>query len=106
HSSHLISLSTTTHVNTIKYNQNISQHSMSHGYIPKTIKTLCSCTSCAALCFNPSIRLSTMTARQSNMFIGKNNRHYADYVKTTRAERLEMIRFEDSLQNLLLFSRK
>ncbi|CAH8495237.1 unnamed protein product [Schistosoma turkestanicum] len=78
---------------------------MSHGYIPKTIKTLCSCTSCAALCFNPSIRLSTINKRQSNMFTGKNNHHYADYEKTTRAERLEMIRFEDSLQNLLLFSR-
>lgn len=106
-SSHLIGSSTTTHGN-VKNNQN----SNSHANVSKTVKGICSCTSCAAFCFNPSMHLSNTdkdrNARQSSIFNRKTaiTDHYnGDYEKTTRVERLDMIRFEDSLQNLLLFPR-
>uniref|UniRef100_A0A5K4F9S5 receptor protein-tyrosine kinase n=1 Tax=Schistosoma mansoni TaxID=6183 RepID=A0A5K4F9S5_SCHMA len=112
-SSHLIS-SSTTYGNILKDNQN----SNSHGTFSKTVKGICSCTSCAAFCFNPSIHLSNtdknrnplqrFNTHQSSIFSGKTaiTDHFnGDYEKTTRVERLDMIRFEDSLQNLLLFPR-
>uniref|UniRef100_A0A095AEZ8 receptor protein-tyrosine kinase n=1 Tax=Schistosoma haematobium TaxID=6185 RepID=A0A095AEZ8_SCHHA len=73
---------------------------------------ICSCTSCAAFCFNPSMHLSNTdkdrNPRQSSIFNRKTaitDQYNGDYEKTTRVERLDMIRFEDSLQNLLLFPR-
>ncbi|CAH8541677.1 unnamed protein product [Schistosoma haematobium] len=106
-SSHLIGSSTTTHGN-VKNNQN----SNSHANVSKTVKGICSCTSCAAFCFNPSMHLSNTdkdrNPRQSSIFNRKTaitDQYNGDYEKTTRVERLDMIRFEDSLQNLLLFPR-
>ncbi|KAH8877621.1 Insulin-like receptor [Schistosoma japonicum] len=115
-SSRLMSLPTMSNGNTVN---NLPQHSTSYVNLSKTIKRICSCTSCTAFCIKPSVQLEKtnnggrntllrLNTIQGSIFNGRpsNDNHYgSDYEKLTRFECLDMIRFEDSLQNLLLFSR-
>ncbi|VDQ07221.1 unnamed protein product [Trichobilharzia regenti] len=137
-----VSLSTSSHTNRITTNNdNLLEKATSviSGDSLKIPSELCSCTSCADLCFNPTVVHLTNTEENDatgntdndrshgntttatttkridliqNLFrqktINNHNNNKAndeDYQKITRWERLDMIRFEDSLQNLLLFSR-
>ncbi|CAH8845913.1 unnamed protein product [Trichobilharzia szidati] len=132
--------STTSHTNRITTNNdNLLEKtttSITSDSLMKIPSELCSCTSCADLCFNPAVvhltntnendavgdtdnnttatAATTTTKRidviqklfRQKTINNKNNKAYdEDYQKITRWERLDMIRFEDSLQNLLLFSR-
>ncbi|CAH8539426.1 unnamed protein product [Heterobilharzia americana] len=90
--------------------------------ISKGVRKLCSCTSCAAVCYNPLVHLTKIDNNENDNSNGNTMNivnsfessteikatsefHNVDHEKKARAERLDMIRFEDSLLNLLLFSR-